>query len=64
MKTQWGEEVQLYSFSTWALDGGVFNTTPRPFYPREREPVPIVWEAGCAPGPAGTGAENLAPTGI
>ena len=27
-------------------------------------PVPIVQEAGCAPGSVWTGAENLAPTGI
>jgi hypothetical protein len=31
--------------------------------PRE-DPVPIVQEAGWAPGPVWTGAENLAPTGI
>jgi hypothetical protein len=35
-----------------------------PLYPRERDPVPIVQEAGWAPGPAWTAAENLAPTGI
>ena len=29
-----------------------------------KEPVPIVQEAGWAPGPVWTGAENLAPTGI
>jgi len=44
--------------------GWVVNATPRPLYPRERDPVPIVEEAGWAPGPVGTGAENLAPTGI
>jgi len=30
-------------------------------YPMERDPVPIVQEAGWAPGPVWTGAENLAP---
>jgi hypothetical protein len=34
------------------------------FYPREGDTVPIVQEAGWAPGPVCTGAENLAPTGI
>ena len=29
-----------------------------------KDPVPIVQEAGWAPGPAWTGAENLAHTGI
>jgi hypothetical protein len=28
-----------------------------------KDPGPIVQEAGCAPGPVWTGAENLAPTG-
>jgi hypothetical protein len=36
---------------------------PAAFYPR-KDPVPIVQEAGWAPGPVWTGAENLAPTGI
>jgi hypothetical protein len=39
---------------------------PRPgrFTLRERDPVPIVPEAGWAPGPVWTAAENLVPTGI
>jgi hypothetical protein len=36
---------------------------PARLYPR-KDPVPIVQEAGWAPGPFWTGAENLAPTGI
>jgi hypothetical protein len=32
--------------------------------PPGNDPVPIVQEAGWAPGPAWKGAENLAPTGI
>ena len=36
------------------------NATPRPLYPRERDPVRIVQEAGWAPGPVWTGTENLA----
>ena len=38
--------------------------TPRPLYPRGRDPVPFVQEAGRAPGPVWTGAEKLASTGI
>jgi hypothetical protein len=38
--------------------------TPRPLYPPVKDPLPIVQEAGRAPGPVWTGAENLAPTGI
>jgi hypothetical protein len=44
--------------------GWVVNSTPRPLYPRERDPVPIVYDAGWAPGPVWTAAKNLAPTGI
>jgi len=45
------------------MDVGV-NATFRPHYRRERDPVPVVKEAGWAPGPVWAGAENLVPTGI
>ena len=46
------------------LDGGGWSA-PRPdrFTPG-KDPVPIVQEAGWAPQPVWTDAENLAPTGI
>jgi hypothetical protein len=45
--------------------GCVVNATARPLYLRERDPVHILQEAGWAPGPVWTGAENLAPlTGL
>ena len=40
------------------------NPTPRPFYSRGRDAVPIVQEAGWTPAPVWTSAENLDPTGI
>jgi hypothetical protein len=40
------------------------NATPQPLYPRERDPVPIVQEAGWALGPVWTGTNNHASTGI
>ena len=48
--------------STSVLDG-VGWSTPRPgrFTPK-KDPVPIVQEAGWAPGPSWTGVENLTPT--
>ena len=50
---------------TSALDvGWVVNATPRALYSREKDPVPIVQEAGWVPGPVWTGEENLAPTRI
>ena len=40
------------------------NVTPRPTLPLGKDPVPIVKEAGWAPGLGWIVAENLAPTGI
>ena len=40
------------------------NATPRPHFTPRKDPVPILQEAGWAPGPVWTGAENLIPTGI
>ena len=40
------------------------SVTPRPLFTPWKDPVPIVQEAGWAPGPVWTGAKNLAPTGI
>ena len=49
---------------TLALDGvGGQRHAPAAFIPR-KEPVPILQEAGWAPGPVWIGAESLAPTRI
>ena len=37
------------------------SVTPRPLFTPAKDPVPILQEAGWAPGPVWTGAENLAP---
>ena len=61
------EGEQRYSSTlslTLALDGvGGQQHAPAALYPR-KDPVPIVQEAGLAPGPVWTVAENLALTGI
>ena len=44
--------------------GSGISVTPQPLFTPEKNPVPIVQEAGWASGPVWTGAENLAPTGI
>ena len=44
--------------------GGGVSVTPRPLFTPEKDPVPVVQEAGWVPGPVWTGAENLSPTGI
>ena len=41
-----------------------FSVMPRLLFTPGKDPVPIVQEAGWAPGPVWTGAENLDPTGI
>jgi len=40
------------------------SVTPRPLFTPGKDLVPIVQEAGWAPGPVWTGAENLASSGI
>jgi hypothetical protein len=44
--------------------GWVVSVTPQPLFTPGKDPVPIVQEAGWAPGLVWTGAENLAPTRI
>jgi len=44
--------------------GWVVSSTPRPHFTSRKDPAPILQEAGWAPGPVWTGAENLVPTGI
>jgi len=48
---------------TTALEGGVFSSTPRPFFTPRKDPVPIAQEAGWATGPVWTGGKSR-PTGI
>jgi hypothetical protein len=36
----------------------VIRATPRPFYPREGDQIPIVQEAGCASRPVWPGPKN------
>jgi hypothetical protein len=51
MRAQAEVEVQLYSFSNLGVGWGLmFNAMPWLLYPRERDPVPISYEAVWAPG--------------
>jgi hypothetical protein len=63
-KAQKGVEVQLYSYLTWALEVGERSAPRLGRFTPGKNPVPIVQEAGWAPGPVWTCAKNLAPTGI
>ena len=59
-----GEKIYSSLSLTSALDEGEWSA-PRPGrFTLGKDPVPTVQEAGWAPGPVWTGAENLAPTGI
>ena len=56
--------IDLLFFDYGTRKGWGVSVTPRPLFTPGKEPVPIVQEAGWAPGPVWTGAENLVPTGI
>ena len=65
MKAEMGSRgIALLFFHLDARWGWVVSATPRSLYPREKDPVPTVQEAGWAPEPVWTGADNLDPTGI
>ena len=67
MKIQRRVEIYISALSlTSALDKGGWST-PRPppaALPPGKDPVPTIQEAGLATGPAWTGEENLASTGM
>jgi hypothetical protein len=59
--------VEVYVYSVLDLGtrrGWGVSVTPRSLSTPGGDPVPIVQEAGWAPGPVWTGAENLAPPGF
>ena len=58
-------DLELYSFFNLRRQEGMDGkATPQRLYRLERNPVPILQEAGWTPGPDLTGAENLTSTGI
>jgi hypothetical protein len=59
-----GRGIALLFHDHGTRRGRVVSVTPRPYFTPGKDPVPNVQEAGWAPGPVWTGAENLAPTGI
>jgi len=56
--------VALLLLDHGIIKGWGVSVTPRPLFTPGKEPVPIVQEAGWAPGPVWTGAEISPPTGI
>ena len=56
--------IALLFYDHGTRRGRRVSITSRPLLTSGKEPVPIVQEAGWAPGPVWTSAENLAPTGI
>jgi hypothetical protein len=64
-KTQMGEDIYSSVFFNFGVKWGwMVNATPRLLYPRERDTVPILQEAGWAPWPVWTGSEYFASTGM
>jgi len=59
-----GRGIVLLFHDRGTRRGCVVISTPRPHLTPGKDPVPILQEAGWAPGPVWTGAENLVPTGI
>jgi hypothetical protein len=59
-----GRRIALLFHDRDTRRGWVIGSTPRLHFTPGKDPVPILQEAGCAPGPGWTGAENLVPTGI
>jgi hypothetical protein len=57
--TQTGSRgIVLPTFNVGAMWVWVVSATPWPLYPRETGRVPILQEAGCAPGPVWTGVRK------
>jgi len=59
-----GVKVLTYSFVNLGSKWRGWSTPRLAALPTRKDPLPIVQEAGWAPGPVWRGAENLAPTGI
>jgi hypothetical protein len=59
-----GRDIALLFHDLGTRRGWVINVTPRPYFTPGKDPLPIVQEAGWAPGSVWTDAENLTPTGI
>ena len=61
---QGSRDIELLFHDHGTRRGREVSVTPQPLFPLGKDPVPILQEAGWAPGPVCTGAENLAPTAI
>ena len=61
---RWIKGIALPFLDHGIRSGWGVSLTPRPLFTPGKDPVRIVQEAGWAPGPFWTGAENLASSGI
>ena len=61
---RWSRGIALLFLHHATRRGWGVSVTPRPLFTPGKDPVPIVQEAGWAPGPVWTGEENLASKGI
>ena len=53
-----GRDIALLFHDHRTRRGWVVSSTPRPYFISGKDPVPIVQEAGCAPGPVWTGGKS------
>jgi len=53
-----GRGIALLFHDRGTRRGWVASSTPRPHFTPGKDPVPIVQEAGCAPGPIWTGGKS------
>jgi hypothetical protein len=63
MASRVGRSIALPFLGRGIRRGWVVNSMPQPHFTPRKDPVPIVKEAGWAPGPVWT-AESLAPSGF
>jgi hypothetical protein len=59
-----GRGIVLLFYDLGTRRGRVVSSTPLSHFTPGKDPVPVVQEAGWAPRPVGTGAENFAPPGF
>jgi len=53
-----GRDIALHFHDSGTRKGSVVSSTPLPLFTHGKDPVPVVKEAGCTPGPVWTGGKS------
>jgi hypothetical protein len=64
MKTSGGKKGEVHPRTVRGGPEGEVNTMTLPFYSQQKDTIPVIQEAWCAPGLVWIGVENLDPTRI